>query len=128
MAHWLRDLCPASVKLTVHEVDLLRGGKDHDLSLDSNKREFLQLAADSNIIICTPPCSDFSRAKWSNRLGPAPLRSAQYPEGFPWLSGKDRAQVELHNSLIEFTWTAAKQTGKHKWQVFLAEHPEDLDV
>jgi hypothetical protein len=126
LAHWLKRLCPTGVKLTIHEVDLLRGGAAHDLSQAAKQQEFLQLAAESSIVICTPPCSDFSRAKWSNNLGPAPLRSARYPDGFPWLSAKARQQVELHNSLINFTWTVAQQNGRKQWQVFLAEHPEDL--
>lgn len=106
-------------------MDLLKG-KQFDLSDPSRQSCYLEIAKTKDVVICTPPCSDFSRAKWANKNGPPPLRNKFYPNGFPWLSTFHRNKADLNNSLIMFMWKLAAQIGKDKWQLFLAEHPEDL--
>ena len=68
---------------------------------------FVKDSLKSGQVACVPmapPCGTSSRArerKWSRRLRalgvpePKPLRSAQFPMGFPWLQGKDKLRVEL---------------------------------
>ena len=59
-----------------------------------------------------PPCGTCSRARDipldadAIRRGvktPQPLRSAEFPNGFPWLSGTDKSRVEQANVLYEVT-------------------------
>ena len=125
MKHWLEVLRPSNCQLIMQEIDLLRD-KTHDLSELDKQKEWLLKAEQADVIISTPPCSDFSRAKWANSRGPPPLRNKLYPRGFPWLSTFNRSKVEMNNNLIQFNWKLASQTGKTKWQLFLSEHPEDL--
>ena len=124
--HWLTALLPKECNLIMHEVDLLRHGEGHDLSVPSNRNKWLEQAKLADVIIATPPCSEFSRVKWANNRGPPPLRNASYPKGFPWLSKANQQKIDLSNCLVQFTWDLANQLSSDKWQLFLAEHPEDL--
>ena len=75
---------------------------------------FVKSAIFNGKVACVPmapPCGTSSKARerpiprWLRALGvpePKPLRSSQYPLGFPWLKGKDRLRVELANSCYEF--------------------------
>ena len=51
------------------EVDLLRGGASHDLSLEDRQQQYLDSLKDFHIVIVTPPCSSHSRAQWANPFG-----------------------------------------------------------
>ena len=54
-----------------------------------------------------PDCSTLSRARERPLPGhpnpPAPLRSAEHPEGIPTLGRADQARVDAANSFIKFT-------------------------
>ena len=72
-----------------------------------------------------PPCSTWSRAVWSNREGPQPVRSAEFPYGFPWLSGAQKQKADAGTRLVQRSMDAA--SAAHKANVaFLIEHPEYL--
>jgi hypothetical protein len=61
--------------------------------LDDTKWEVLegQLADGKyDATIACPPCETHSRSLYSGRPGPLPLRSADYPDGFPWLRGANK--------------------------------------
>ena len=73
------------------------------------------------------PCSTFSRARHSGRPGPVPIRSFEFPKGFPWLSNQHRQQAEAGNRFVDVMWELAvfaQQTKAH----FLGERPEDLGL
>ena len=46
-----------------------------------------------DLILLSPFCNTYNRASFSNSPGFVPLRNADWPEGFPWLTGrlKDKA-------------------------------------
>eukprot|EP00435_Cladocopium_sp_Y103_P023419 s974_g5.t1 len=81
-------------------------------------------ANEFDIILMSPPCSTWSRAVYANRLGPCPVRSREYPFGFPWLVGELKEKAELGTLLvmrcIEVLNVAPATT------ICLWEHPEDL--
>ena len=77
------------------------------------------------VIVASPPCSTFSRARWANRQGPRPLRSAAYPRGFLRLTASRRKELTTANGLVDFAvelLTIQKEQGRYG----LLEHPEDL--
>ena len=82
------------------ELDVSKGSSQ-DLLIDSVwdrcRNDFKK--GDYNCCIITPCCSTFSRAPFANDEGPKPLRSAEYPEGFPWLTG-DRAAKAAEGTLL----------------------------
>ena len=51
----------------------------------------------------SPPCKGFSRARYSNVFGPPPLRSSDYPWGFPWLEGARLASAERENGPLRIS-------------------------
>ena len=66
-------------------------GEERDNLLGSAKQQFFIAAILANnfgIVIATPPCYTDSRAVFANALGPAPVRDAHHPRGFPDLSPK----------------------------------------
>ena len=84
-----------SFELVMHEVDLVRGS-DQDVLQEEYWKSLIQQIRDLRpfCIIATPPCSTFSRARhlYKRHPGPRPIRSRQFPEGFPWLTDAKREQ------------------------------------
>ena len=90
-------------KLTFKEVDLAQHGVTDDLLEDKN---WLPLRKSLNegewdTLLATPPCGEFSRAKWANVKGPKPLRSRQHPRGFPELKGAEKRKTDKVSRDIE---------------------------
>ena len=113
----------------MEEIDLLRGGSEHDLSQSTAQNHWIDRIQDYDIIICTPPCCSHSRATWANSFGPHPVRSAQLPDGYPWLSNADMIKCRLFSGLVTFMWNVMRRV--HDLQhgqdiIAFAEHPEDL--
>ena len=93
-----------------------------DLRLDSTWR-FLEYAVFTRILFhchAGPPCGTCSRARGirlpDGRDGPKPLRSEQYPMGFPWLVDDDYRRVHSANlvylKLCKFIrWLASLNIG-----------------
>ncbi len=115
------------------EVDILNG-EEGDLTDEERRAGFLESTAEGvfGMVVATPPCNSFSRATYSNIGGPPPLRSAQYPKGFPWLSNANKAKVQVANSLVSFTFqlldAVAKARRRGLWVHALLEFPEHLGV
>ena len=75
------------------ELDILRD-KTHDLAQeDAWARIFSLVQKPKTVFVTTPPCHTFSRAR-HRKPGPPPLRSVDWPKGFPWLSEKHYQKVE----------------------------------
>ena len=123
---YLQKLCnSAGVQLQMTEIDL-QISEEHDMSDEDRWQELITKIRNGefDIIIMSPPCSTWSRAVWANRLGPKPVRSREFPFGFPWLKGDLKEKAELGTLLvmrcIETLEIAPAKT------VCLWEHPEDL--
>ena len=117
------------IPLVLQERDLLQHGAADDLADDEVwKEESTAIQAGQyDVMIASPPCNTFSSACWSNRRGPQPLRSRQFPNGFPWLSPNLKAKCDLGNFLVnrilEAVTLGRASPAKSR---FLIEHPEDL--
>ena len=83
-------------------------------------------AGDWDVLIASPPCNTFSRAR-GNSDGPAPLRSSDRQYGFPWLEGNAASRIREANQLVDRTVAAiiCGRESSSKTQ-FLLEHPEHL--
>ena len=129
LKEWLLKLLPSNVTLIMTEVDVLIDAVNHDLLVEGNGERFTNQIAESQVVVCTPPCSTHSRAVWSNRLGPCPIRSRQYLRGFPWLSSAHQTKADTANKLMDLTWNVMTLTNTAARKTFclgLVEHPEDL--
>ncbi len=117
----------AGFHIEVEEVDIMRREED-DLSLQSKQEEILRRIRSGEFVavICTPPCSTWSRVRAANMRGPPPIRDRNYPWGYPWVKKKFEEELKLGNILVIFTIKVV-QTVKEVGNVFiLVEHPEDL--
>ena len=80
--------------LECHEIDLYRDPTHNVL-----ENTFWKSLVDKvtcryyDIVIITPPCNTFSRSLNANRLGPRPMRSKEWPWGFPWLEGENSPKM-----------------------------------
>ncbi|CAE8672430.1 unnamed protein product [Polarella glacialis] len=122
---FLRVLCKLhKVTLLLQEFDLCNG---EDLSMEEDWAKVLGLIESKgfDLVFSTPPCNDFSRARWANKRGPQPSRNKLHPWGYPWLKGWPKRKAELANLLFKRSVKAchaAHLAGAR----FLKEHPEDL--
>ena len=91
------------VGLAMKEVDLLLHGEEDNMLDDGAWNQVMETVdrGDWDIQIVTPPCNDFSRARYANKRGPKPTRSRQYPRGFPWLKGKEKSKTMAANTLVD---------------------------
>ena len=115
-------------KILLHlvEVDLVRSASQN-MTAEGYWKSLMDriLQNEFKVVIMTPPCSTFSRARNSNSWGPPPVRSKKFPWGYPWLSGRHLQGVTTANLFVRQTLEgclAAHTAGA----AFLAEHPEDL--
>ena len=75
----------------IEEVDI-----DRDEGQDLLDADFRQALLDKisagfyNFMLCSPPCSTFSRAVYANVRGPRPVRSRQFPLGLPHLTANEQ--------------------------------------
>ena len=109
------------------EVDILRNRR-MDLSLHERQQPLLNRIQEGhfNAVLASPPCSTFSRAPWSNKLGPRPVRSFEHLRGFPWLRWKQKQQAQLGNRLADFALEALHAQLQLEDGIALLEQPEDL--
>ena len=123
----------AGLAVTVVEVDI-EFGEGHDLSKQEVRQSWLNRIrkGEFRAVVVTPPCSTYSRVRMANMKGPPPLRSKDFPFGFPWLSNHHKKQAALGTCLVDFTievFIAVVETRVDlEGHVILAfsEHPEDL--
>ena len=90
------------LRVQITEVDIVNDDK-HDLSKEAVKAGWMNQIQSgiNNVVLVTPPCSTFTRARCANKRGPPPIRSKQHPKGFPWLRVELRKQAELGNRLVD---------------------------
>ena len=121
-----RSADSGKIKLSLLEFDIERS-PDHDLSSEHLWTQIHDLLKEGYILIVSPPCNTFSRARfqWQRHPGPRPLRNVNWPKGFPWLSAKNKSIVEEANSFILRCVEACIQCHSFGGK-FLWEHPEDL--
>jgi hypothetical protein len=93
------------IEIHMVEIDVLRGGKRHNLLQKSSRIKIMKEVESKHfdVVIASPPCSTFSRARCTGDSGPRPLRSSRFPRGFPWLSGASRVKAMEANLLVDFT-------------------------
>ena len=130
----LRECLAASLKsskatLVMREIDAVRGKKNQNL-LSAKLQNALMaevVAEKFDLVVASPPCSTFSRARSASVSGPPPLQSRLHPRGFPWLSKLARAQVASSNRLVDFTIKLLEaQVANGPKHMVVLEHPEDL--
>ena len=114
-------------RLVLMEFDIERS-PDHDLTDDALwDRIFALLKEGDWVLVVSPPCNTFSRARFQHQQhpGPKPLRTRAWPKGFPWLSDSNKSKVLEANLFVERSLKGceiAATTGGF----FILEHPEDL--
>ena len=121
------------VTVSVEEVDI-EFGASFDLSVQEIRQHYLSKIqrGDYDAVVCTPPCSTYSRVRMANMRGPPPLRSREFPFGFPWLSNKHKKEAELGTMLVDYTLEVAEMVATVKVSKkglvirFFSEHPEHL--
>ena len=116
-----------AISLDIREFDIERSSQ-HDLTKDELWEEiFATLKEGDWILIVSPPCNTFSRARFQflRSPGPRPLRNLQWPRGFPWLAVDKRRVVEEANHFIDQCVVACIVCFQHRGH-YLWEHPEDL--
>ena len=123
----------AGWELEAHEIDLKRG-KGFDLTQERLQSKILSDIAAGlfHCVICTPPCSTWTRVRMANRRGPPPLRSKEHPWGYPWVKRRFQHELDLGNELVRFSIEVWAAVDKHPQSVdglpvfLFGEHPEDL--
>ena len=106
VAHFIaEEAAHRNLNLEVVELDLLRGGLNHDLSNDTVVEAILARIKSNEFIslMAAPPCNTHSRARFSNTPGPRPLRTKEHPHGLPGLSRKQMEKVREADKLISTT-------------------------
>ena len=119
------------VKVIVKEVDILRGRRKYNMLSRPKQKAILEQVGEGlyAAVVASPPCSTFSRARSSGKVGPRALRSKDHPRGLPWLSPKERATVRDANVLVDFSVEVLrKQLEVDDAKLVLLEHPEDLGL
>ena len=114
--------------MNIEEIDILRGGKRHDLLSKTRQARLLQRIKEGAFVLvaASPPCGTFSRARHANRRGPRPVRSKAYPRGFPWLEGAARRNTTSATALVDFAARALRMQHATRPGLTVLEHPEDL--
>ena len=63
-------------------------------------------------IILSPPCSTFTRATFSNRRGPRPVRTFVHLRGLPRLTWSERKKANWGNVMTDFSYEVCKAVRK----------------
>ena len=125
----LKDLAVQfDIQVHVRALDLKRD-PSHDLTSKGLWEDVFQgiSAGLWDVLILSPPCNTFSRARcnWMGGTFPKPVRDQSFPWGFPWNSNQNKQLAETHNSFILNCFHAVKlQIAASRF--WLWEHPEDL--
>ena len=127
IAAFLKKADSDVLRVELHEFDIERSPQ-HDLTdAELWNQIFDTLREGSWILIVSPPCNTFSRARFQfqQHPGPKPLRTRAWPRGFPWLSNANKAKVEEANSFVDRCLQACHVVSE-AGGYFILEHPEDL--
>ena len=76
-------------------------------------------------IILSPPSSTFTRATFSNRRGPRPVRTFVHLRGLPRLTWTERKKANWGNVMTDFSYEVCKAVRKED-AILVFENPEDL--
>ena len=123
----LQEMCDSRhMVLLMLEYDLQRDPA-HDVTNEELWARLMSRIASGefDVVIITPPCNTWSRARFSSLPGPRPLRNLSWPWGFPWLTGAAKSSCQLGNLFIRLTVDACRAA----WNAgssWLVEHPEHL--
>ena len=129
VSHWCSKLAKRHSRAVEVEVVDIKVKPHVDLTLKSNRDRILGKIKlhKYDAIILSPPCSStFSRAPWSNRKGPRPIRSFLKPKGFERLSWVERKKANWGNTLKDFTFEVIHLALEAQVHMILFENPEDL--
>ena len=78
-----------------------------------------------NLVLLCPPAASFNRAAFATSSGPAPVRDARWPEGYPWLQGRQKLKaqrgIQHIRRALELVRSADSLHVPWLW-----EHPEHL--
>ena len=116
------------------EVDLHIGGEDHNLLVQARQSVYLQRISEGefDFVPASPPCNTVTRVQFANAWGPCPVRSREYPFGFPWNDKDAQEKCDNGTALMGFGVQAlqaasrAKRSSEWRRTRGLLEHPEDL--
>jgi hypothetical protein len=115
--------------LRIDEVDFLKGSADGLLDHEA-QAHWRASIKDYHCVVFTPPCNTHTRAVWANSNGPTPIRSADFPLGFPWLTQENRQKADNANAVADFALQGAWHVHSLRLQGYcitgFLEHPEDL--
>ena len=112
IAEELKLLCTkGGFGLTVHEVDVLVGGKEHYLLDRGSQQDWLLRLEDGKFdcIILSPPCGAWCRANWANDDDPKPCRDRTHPLGFPGARKAAQKRAQAANAFMRFSIRAIVQ-------------------
>ena len=111
-------------------MDILRGGKSHDLTLVEVQRRIISeiRGCKYDLMLLSPPCDSFTRVKFANPWGPRPLRSMEFPHGFNYLNASEKRTVQLADILVQFSFDAMDAHLESVDSMLILEFPEDLGV
>ena len=123
-----------SLECKFEEVDLQIGGDDHNLLVASRRDAYLSRISvrEFDFVPASPPCNTITRVQFANGIGPSPVRSLQYPFGFPWNDAAAQEKCDVGTTLMAFGVQAlqacAQASRREPWRrtCGLLEHPEDL--
>ena len=127
VSHWTRKLATKwNVKVQIDMVDI-RVRPHLDVTKPSVQQSLLNKirAGYYAAIILSPPCSTFTRATFSNKRGPRPVRTFVHLRGLPRLTWTERKKAMWGNGLTDFSFTVCKAVRKTD-TVVIFENPEDL--
>ena len=127
VSHWTRKLAAKwHIKVQIDMVDIKV--KPHlDLTRSSVQQSLLNKVESGYYvaIIMSPPCSTFTRATFSNRKGPRPVRNFVHLRGMPRLTWTERKKADWGNVMTDFTYEICKAVRK-SYTLVIFENPEDL--
>lgn len=125
--HWWSLLSTTyGVEIALEDYDICILVRQHDLTREPFFRWLLGRAERGQInwVLGGPPCGTWSRARFSPKPGPPPVRTREHPWGLPNLSRHQQHSVEIGTTLllnyIEICRAVASAGG-----FYILEHPED---
>ena len=99
-------------------------GPEYDLSRKPSVHKLLRVLESPYVVGVWwgTPCSSMTRARGPGRLGPAPLRSDQWPEGLPKLSTSNQMKIDDGNIFAVVT-AIGLEIGRASGSFGVAENP-----
>ena len=80
-----------------------------------------------NLVLLCPPAASFNRAAFATSSGPAPVRDARWPEGYPWLQRKLKLKAQRGIQHVRRALEIARSADSLHVP-WLWEHPEHLGM